>query len=59
MPRAAWVMVPAGYTGSTIDQLKEDGRPDSGKPEEIIANAFAAFFLMPSVGLRGAFARPR
>lgn len=43
--------------GSTIDQLKEDERPDSGKPEEILANAFAAFFLMPSVGLRGAFAR--
>jgi Zn-dependent peptidase ImmA (M78 family) len=43
--------------GSTVDQLQEDGRADSDKPEEILANAFAAFFLMPSVGLRGAFAR--
>jgi Zn-dependent peptidase ImmA (M78 family) len=43
--------------GSTIDQLQEDGRSDSDKPDEILANAFAAFFLMPSVGLRGAFAR--
>ena len=43
--------------GSTIDQLKQDERPDAGKPDEILANAFAAFFLMPSVGLRGAFAR--
>lgn len=43
--------------GSTIDQLQEDQRPDSGKPDEVLANAFAAFFLMPSVGLRGAFAR--
>lgn len=43
--------------GSTIDQLQEDERPDSSKPDEILVNAFAAFFLMPSVGLRGAFAR--
>ena len=43
--------------GSTIDRLQEDERPDSGKPDEVLANAFAAFFLMPSVGLRGAFAR--
>ena len=43
--------------GSTIDQLQDDGRSDSDKPDEILANAFAAFFLMPSVGLRGAFGR--
>jgi Zn-dependent peptidase ImmA (M78 family) len=43
--------------GSTIDQLQDDERPDSDKPDEILANAFAAFFLMPSVGVRGAFAR--
>ena len=43
--------------GSTIDQLQEDERPDASKPDEVLANAFAAFFLMPSVGLRGAFAR--
>lgn len=43
--------------GSTIDELHEDDRPDSDKPEEILANGFASFLLMPSVGLRGAFAR--
>jgi hypothetical protein len=43
--------------GSTIDQLQEDERSDSDKPEEILANAFAAALLMPTVGLRGAFAR--
>jgi Zn-dependent peptidase ImmA (M78 family) len=43
--------------GSTIDQLHEDHRADSDKPDEVLANAFAAFFLMPSVGLRGAFSR--
>jgi hypothetical protein len=43
--------------GSTIDQLQEDERDDSDKPEEVLANAFAAALLMPSVGLRGAFAR--
>ena len=43
--------------GSTIDQLQDDERADSDKPEEVLANAFAATLLMPSVGLRGAFAR--
>jgi Zn-dependent peptidase ImmA (M78 family) len=43
--------------GSIIDTLQEDDRADSQKPEEILANAFAAFLLMPTVGLRGAFAR--
>lgn len=43
--------------GSTIDQLQEDERAESDKPEEVLANAFAAALLMPSVGLRGAFAR--
>lgn len=43
--------------GSTIDQLQEDERDDSDKPEEVLANSFAAALLMPSVGLRGAFAR--
>jgi len=41
--------------GSTMDQLQEDERPDTNKPDEILANGFAAFFLMPSVGVRGAF----
>jgi hypothetical protein len=43
--------------GSTIDQLQEDERAESDKPDEILANAFAAALLMPTVGLRGAFAR--
>ncbi len=43
--------------GSTMDELKEDERSDSQKPEEVLANAFAAFLLMPSVSVRGAFAR--
>jgi len=42
--------------GSTIDQLQEDERDDSSKPDEVLANAFAAFFLMPSVVVRAAFA---
>ena len=42
--------------GSTIDQLKEDERDDSNKPDEVLANAFAAFFLMPTVVVRSAFA---
>jgi Zn-dependent peptidase ImmA (M78 family) len=43
--------------GSTIDQLQEDERPDVNKPNEVLANGVAAFFLMPTVGLRGAFAK--
>ncbi|HEY2051618.1 MAG TPA: ImmA/IrrE family metallo-endopeptidase [Caulobacteraceae bacterium] len=42
--------------GSTIDQLQEDDRDDSSKPDEVLANAFAAFFLMPTVVVRAAFA---
>jgi len=42
--------------GSTIDQLQEDDREDSNKPDEVLANAFAAFFLMPTVVVRAAFA---
>jgi len=43
--------------GSTIDELQEDDRTDNDKPEEVLANAFAAHLLMPSVGIRGAIAR--
>lgn len=43
--------------GSTMDQLQADERADSHKPEEILANGVASFFLMPTVGIRGAFAR--
>ena len=41
--------------GSTIDELQGDNRHDSVIPEEILANAFAGFMLMPSIGLRRAF----
>jgi Zn-dependent peptidase ImmA (M78 family) len=41
--------------GSTLDELKSDDRLDSNIPEEILANAFAAFILMPSIGVRRAF----
>lgn len=43
--------------GASLDELQADERPDNSKPEEILANAFAAFFLMPSTGIRGAFSR--
>lgn len=43
--------------GSTIDELKADDRQDSEIPEEILANAFAAFLLMPTIAMRGAFNR--
>ncbi|MBJ3785623.1 ImmA/IrrE family metallo-endopeptidase [Devosia sediminis] len=43
--------------GSTIDELYEDDRPESHQPNEIMANGFAAFMLMPTLGLRSAFAR--
>lgn len=41
--------------GSTIDELKADDRRDSEIPEEILANAFAAFLLMPTIAMRRAF----
>ena len=41
--------------GSTIDELQGDDRQDHDIPQEILANAFAAFMLMPSVGIRRAF----
>ncbi len=41
--------------GSTIDELQDDERSDSQIPEEVLANAFASFMLMPTIGLRRAF----
>lgn len=41
--------------GSTIDELKSDDRQDTEIPEEILANAFAAFLLMPTIAVRRAF----
>lgn len=42
--------------GSTIDQLKEDDRSPSDQPEEVLADGFAGFVLMPTIGVRRAFA---
>lgn len=44
--------------GSTIDELRDDHlRNSSRPPEEILADAFAAFTLMPTLGLREAFVK--
>jgi Zn-dependent peptidase ImmA (M78 family) len=42
--------------GSTVDELEDErSKEDSDRPEEIVANSFAAFTLMPTVGVRHAF----
>lgn len=46
--------------GSTIDELKDElsQSPHSTRPpNELVADAFAAFLLMPTLGIREAFAR--
>ncbi len=43
--------------GSTVDELQADDRQDSDNPNEILANAFAGFMLMPTISVRGAFNR--
>lgn len=44
--------------GSTIDELREDQANSADRPpNEILADAFAAFVLMPTLGLREAFAK--
>lgn len=45
--------------GSTIDELREDHTASSSErpPNEVMADAFAAFVLMPTIGLREAFAK--
>lgn len=44
--------------GSTIDELREDQTNSADRPSnEILADAFAAFILMPTLGLRKAFAK--
>ena len=46
--------------GSTIDELRDDHlRNSSRPPEEVMADAFAAFTLMPTLGLREAFVKRR
>jgi len=44
--------------GSTIDELRDDlsGKADR-PPNEVLADAFASFVLMPTLGLREAFSR--
>lgn len=44
--------------GTTVDEMKEEAaalKDDS--PDEFLVNAFSSFLLMPTIGLRGAFAR--
>lgn len=43
--------------GSTLDELVGDDRAPSLDPSEVLAEAFASFLLMPSLGVRSAFAR--
>jgi hypothetical protein len=42
--------------GSTIDELHDELSDRSLSADELLAESFAAFLLMPTVGLRGAFA---
>lgn len=41
--------------GTTMDELQTDDRSDSENPNEILANGFASFLLMPTIGIRRAF----
>lgn len=41
--------------GTTMDELQTDDRSDNENPNEILANAFGGFVLMPPIGIRGAF----
>jgi Zn-dependent peptidase ImmA (M78 family) len=44
--------------GSTIDELRDEHlRYENRSPDEVVADAFAAFVLMPTLGLREAFAQ--
>jgi hypothetical protein len=45
--------------GSTIDELQSSSasRPQSELPEEVLANAFAGFVLMPGIAIQRAFYR--
>jgi len=44
--------------GSTIDELRDDHLKSFSRPsEEILADAFAAFVLMPTLGIREAFVK--
>ncbi|MEJ5125002.1 ImmA/IrrE family metallo-endopeptidase [Comamonas sp. MYb21] len=44
--------------GSTIEELREDQANNADRPpNEILADSFASFLLMPTLGLRQAFAK--
>lgn len=43
--------------GSTIDELRLDDAGENKAPDEIVADAFASFLLMPTLGIRDAFNR--
>ncbi len=44
--------------GSTIDELRDDQSKNAERPpNEVLADAFAAFVMMPTLGLREAFTR--
>jgi len=44
--------------GSTIDELRDDQSKNAARPpNEVLADSFAAFVLMPTLGLREAFTR--
>jgi Zn-dependent peptidase ImmA (M78 family) len=43
--------------GSRIDELQSDDRAPSDNPEEVLAEGFAGFLLMPTIAVRGAFVR--
>lgn len=42
--------------GSTVDELQKDDRARSAQPNEVLADGFAGFTLMPVLGIRRAFA---
>jgi Zn-dependent peptidase ImmA (M78 family) len=41
--------------GTTMDDLATDDRSDNESPNEVLANAFGSFLLMPPIGIRAAF----
>jgi Zn-dependent peptidase ImmA (M78 family) len=42
--------------GSSIDELREDAKASIKDPKEFLVDAFAGFLLMPTLGMRRAFA---
>ena len=42
--------------GSSIDELREDAQASTKDPKEFLVDAYAGFLLMPTLGMRRAFA---